>query len=1218
MKSRYVNKDKNIRVKNLKKNVRNIKNIRNKKTRKNSNYSDPNAIFNQSQILTNNFESVDNILNSNFSEQTYLSQFEPMCFDNVGCPSAFNDIHQSRDPYKMADLKEQISNNEGWSVFSNTNTDSLLGVLSKSEIMKSHSKIMPYFRMHGTYGENSASMDYKRQLFTGYSNEPDAEINWKKKKENSTLFEPSKENIHHMPSISDYKQNRIYASRTMNGFKPFDEIRVTPGLNLSSGDDSNQGYNAGLATRILDKNVDELRIKPKISHTLRPIDGLKGVKRPVAGKTIKRRPEKTVENFTDDLLPTASLNHAPKVKDNIRIKDQNRNFQNIEYTGGAHTKEGALDKNVPEYMKEKYKKSTKQNFLNPTKTNKYSHDATKFNPNTDSYLVAQNPTLKDLTSDNNRIGTIGNNFNKTTARSSDNARKTNTETLSQSNFLMLNKTNDMRSVVHNVNPADTTMKQTTINTSDITGLFSNCGTYAPVSSHINTTTCDTTCVLPHNTFIDIAVNAPTSSLFDIAKTTNTDTTTGLNRNLFISDTLKKGYVHSITTAKNKFSDVNNDDPNICNGAIRKLVSNGQTRPNVMKTKLIETIDTPDSLFINATNYQSYVKPDDVAKTTLSEINNSTDFVKAGQNIGSVVRPSDQLRNTGRSGLTNANINTNVNTGIKFGSVRSNDIAQTTNKQTINTNNNLIINPNKNGSQVFYNDSGLATMLRETLDPISTMFVQTNAKSGQTRIDNISDPTIRQTYDSTNYFTVQPNSSMTSFNPDTGYSERKSNMRNILSSIDNLNYQDNFKKGPNSDITVATTMADLNIESYQTPIIQPSVSKYAVNSTYSVDPTLRDTLIHRSSNTNINSKENRGPINLTANSFTKQPNSIDDNHSHGIINNGNTRGPTGVSNMSARITNRQLNSENNIVSNISSSHKKGQFIPQSFMFDNTTKQTTINNNHSGFNSSSVKKGQISNDNAKITTKDTLLSPINTMITGNEYKSTVPIDQQCRVTNNELISNNTNGGTNISCGKRGQVFIADSLRTTINDTLVGTNNNIIGINNKNVGNATQSYSRDPLKTTKRELMCDNHHIVSVKSDVSKGQSQLFDNTRVTNKELGIENNYIGPLLGERREKTRTTNYKLNDKKAQLSQAEYRPPTDSNVNMGPNPDHVNIRQIDDNNVMPQTSNIYINKSAPRMHQIKESKINNSNSKRFIDPSLLSQLETNPYNIKISSCIV
>lgn len=89
------------------------------------------------------------------------------------------------------------------------------------------------------------------------------------KKEQSPLFSPH-DNLQWAtgaPNQTDFIKSRINPSMKMNGVKPFEDVKVGPGLGLGYTTEGLGGYNSGLFMREswMDKGVDDLRVanKPK-------------------------------------------------------------------------------------------------------------------------------------------------------------------------------------------------------------------------------------------------------------------------------------------------------------------------------------------------------------------------------------------------------------------------------------------------------------------------------------------------------------------------------------------------------------------------------------------------------------------------------------------------------------------------------------------------------------------------------------------------------------------------------------------------------------------------------------------------------------------------------------------------------------------------------------------------------------------------------------------
>jgi hypothetical protein len=91
------------------------------------------------------------------------------------------------------------------------------------------------------------------------------------KTERAPLFSPS-DNLqwaHGMPSFSDFEQSRINPSNKISNVKPFEEIRVRPGLGRGDAESESLGFNSGMMAREMwmPKTADQLRVSnnPKAS-----------------------------------------------------------------------------------------------------------------------------------------------------------------------------------------------------------------------------------------------------------------------------------------------------------------------------------------------------------------------------------------------------------------------------------------------------------------------------------------------------------------------------------------------------------------------------------------------------------------------------------------------------------------------------------------------------------------------------------------------------------------------------------------------------------------------------------------------------------------------------------------------------------------------------------------------------------------------------------------
>jgi hypothetical protein len=94
------------------------------------------------------------------------------------------------------------------------------------------------------------------------------------KTEQAPLFRPQ-ENMHHpngMPNQNDFYQSRVLPSMKIANVKPWEEVRVGPGLDQGYSAQGTLGFNSGMEAREkwIDRGVDELRVKtnPKLTYSL--------------------------------------------------------------------------------------------------------------------------------------------------------------------------------------------------------------------------------------------------------------------------------------------------------------------------------------------------------------------------------------------------------------------------------------------------------------------------------------------------------------------------------------------------------------------------------------------------------------------------------------------------------------------------------------------------------------------------------------------------------------------------------------------------------------------------------------------------------------------------------------------------------------------------------------------------------------------------------------
>jgi hypothetical protein len=163
-----------------------------------------------------------------------------------------------------------------------------------------------------------------------------------RKTENAPLFKPeeSLQFTHGVPVQTDYLQERMYQSKSMNNVKPFQEQRVAPGINQGYTTTGSGGYNSGMEYRHTwqDKTVDELRAanKPKESYSLLNHEGPAQTRIQnlgIEGKMEKHLPDRFYTNTPDRYFVTKGSETAPTARAIQTTHNETRTETTKEYQG---------------------------------------------------------------------------------------------------------------------------------------------------------------------------------------------------------------------------------------------------------------------------------------------------------------------------------------------------------------------------------------------------------------------------------------------------------------------------------------------------------------------------------------------------------------------------------------------------------------------------------------------------------------------------------------------------------------------------------------------------------------------------------------------------------------------------------------------------------------------------------------------------------------------
>jgi hypothetical protein len=189
------------------------------------------------------------------------------------------------------------------------------------------------------------------------------------KEERAPLFAPQA-NMQYpngMPNNTDFIKSRMNPGTQMSNVKPWEEVRVAPGLNQGFTSCGSNGFNSGMEARDMwvDRNVDQLRTinNPKVTYSLENHEGPSyswNVQQPPNAKTYGRvekfLPDKFYLNTPDRWFTTTGLEKAQSGRPDEMLKDQSRVCTTSEYFGTDSNINGTKQ-HAPEFY-EPAKRST--------------------------------------------------------------------------------------------------------------------------------------------------------------------------------------------------------------------------------------------------------------------------------------------------------------------------------------------------------------------------------------------------------------------------------------------------------------------------------------------------------------------------------------------------------------------------------------------------------------------------------------------------------------------------------------------------------------------------------------------------------------------------------------------------------------------------------------------------------------------------------------------
>jgi hypothetical protein len=316
---------------------------------------------------------------------------------SLGQQSYQNSTNPAQSNVIPRNFNQQLLNQD-----SGCQSDAIFSNLSGQQVNKEgfHNNMVPFFR--GQVKQNVSDNTYNTRLetFTGIG-----EGIRPQKKEVKSFFDVSK-NMTYPNGSPSYTTNprivgRYIPSSKRQGEKPFQDVRVGPGLAKGYTSTPSGGYTqSNTRDYIIPKNVDELRVltNPKVSYEGRIVNGLKSGQRGLVSKPRKNRPETYYASDPERGNLSAAIKSATMRK-KFCMKRTNKQNQRS-YYGGLGS--GEISKPKKESA---VRKSTKNNYMNPTPRNAFRPDAWRSNEDADAegvgdygrQSIENRPNERDLT-----------------------------------------------------------------------------------------------------------------------------------------------------------------------------------------------------------------------------------------------------------------------------------------------------------------------------------------------------------------------------------------------------------------------------------------------------------------------------------------------------------------------------------------------------------------------------------------------------------------------------------------------------------------------------------------------------------------------------------------------------------------------------------------------------------------------------------------------------
>jgi hypothetical protein len=371
--------------------------------------SDDNNELDKIENMQNNTKYENRIVKRNkFCEtDTWGKQFDKMTFDNGGHTVSSNSINDTSDLVKRNELERNFELANDFSKYEEFNNDGTLGIVDANSPGFIHENMKPFVR-RGPNAIHEAKRNMvnnmKLETFTG-NNDP----MWKKKIERTPLFEPitNASNLYGDPVRTDEMQSRYFAGKYTNNDLPFQQVKVTPGLDIGYNGVGKHGYH------------DMYRVVPRTTNELRPLSKPKVSYGSYSGPSVAQNPNGAIigtvsqykaptfsERGTADMIKGGkSYISAPTIYGNYdksTLATDNRGVKSNVVIGVAQANTTGI---TPGKYRANYAPSRKENYLNDTQRNVVGYESFAGQGHNSKAFVS-NTTLRDINNVYDRAGNI--------------------------------------------------------------------------------------------------------------------------------------------------------------------------------------------------------------------------------------------------------------------------------------------------------------------------------------------------------------------------------------------------------------------------------------------------------------------------------------------------------------------------------------------------------------------------------------------------------------------------------------------------------------------------------------------------------------------------------------------------------------------------------------------------------------------------------------------